>query len=101
MISERIQVFILLEVENDRSAAEVVTGLTSKSLHMWTVHALFSGKFLNLRHKEIKAIHFLFAENNTKNISLDSELRNIYFVVIYSFYVLWLIRSVFTFDCFQ
>ena len=35
---ERIQVLILLAVENDRSAVEVVAGLTSKSLHMGTVH---------------------------------------------------------------
>ena len=34
---ERIQVFILFAVENDRSAVEVVAGLTSKSLHIGTV----------------------------------------------------------------
>ena len=34
MILERIQVFILLAVENDRSAVEVVAGLTNKSLYM-------------------------------------------------------------------
>ena len=34
IILERLQVFILLAVENDRSAVVVVAGLTSKSLHM-------------------------------------------------------------------
>ena len=34
IILERIQGFILLAVENYRSAIEVVAGLTSKSLHM-------------------------------------------------------------------
>ena len=32
IILERIQVFILLAVENDRSVVEVVAGLTCKSL---------------------------------------------------------------------
>ena len=34
IILERIRVLILLAVENDRSAVEVVAGLTSKTLHM-------------------------------------------------------------------
>ena len=34
IILEHIQVFILLAMENDFSAVEVVAGLTSKSLHM-------------------------------------------------------------------
>ena len=34
IILERIQVFILLAVENDCSAVEVGAGLTSKSIHM-------------------------------------------------------------------
>ena len=34
IILERIQNFILLAVENDRSALEIVVGLTSKSLNM-------------------------------------------------------------------
>ena len=37
IILERIQVLILHAVENDRFAVEVVAGLTSKSLHVWTV----------------------------------------------------------------
>ena len=34
IILERIRVLILLAMENDRSAVEVVAGLTSKTLHM-------------------------------------------------------------------
>ena len=48
----------------------------------------------------IKPIHFLFIEHNAKNIGLNFELCNIYFAIIFSFYVLWLIRIVSTFDCF-
>ena len=34
IILERIQVLVLLAVENDRTAVVVVAGLTNKSLHM-------------------------------------------------------------------
>ena len=61
---------------------------------------LFSWKFSNLRQEGLKSIQFFFVEDNTKNVDLNFELCNIYFFIIYSFYALWLVGSVFTFDYF-
>ena len=86
IILERIQVFILLAVENNRSAVEVVAGLTSKSLHMWTVHGRSDRCFVEsfrISDKKLSKQSTFFSENITPQF----KLCNIYFFIIYSFYV--------------